>query len=67
MKQRSVVGGCGCVPIDAAKLAAMYPSRDSYVSQVKEAPEKALKAGYILRPDADATIAAANRSSVEEK
>jgi hypothetical protein len=34
------------------------------VAKVKEVTEKNLKAGYILKEDADATIAEAERSSI---
>jgi len=43
-------------PFDAARLAALYPTRDGYLSKVKDATEKNLKAGYITKADADATI-----------
>ena len=43
-------------PFDAARLIAMYPTKDSYVARVREATEKNLKAGYITKWDADATI-----------
>ncbi len=54
-------------PFDAAKLAMLYPSHDAYVKAVKEVTEKNLKAGYILKADADATIAEANKSSIGKK
>ena len=49
---------------DAATLAALYPSHVGYVAAVKETTDKNLKAGYILKPEADATIAAAEKSAV---
>ena len=49
---------------DQARLAAMYPTHAAYVVKVKEVTEKNLKAGYILKEDAEATIAEAERSSV---
>ena len=52
------------VDFDKEKLATLYPSHKDYVAKVKEATEKNLKAGYILKPDADATIAAAEHSDV---
>jgi hypothetical protein len=51
-------------PFDAARLITMYPTKDAYVSRVKEATEKNLKAGYITKPDADATIREAETSRV---
>ncbi len=47
-----------------AKLAALYPTHQAYVAKVREVTEKNLQAGYILRPEADATIAAAERSTI---
>jgi hypothetical protein len=52
------------VDFDPAKLAALYPTRAAYVAAVREVTEKNFRAGYILRPDADATIAAAEHSSI---
>jgi hypothetical protein len=52
------------VDFDAAKLAAKYPTHAAYVAAVRAVTEKNLKAGYILKPEADATIAAAERSAV---
>jgi hypothetical protein len=49
---------------DAATLAALYPSHAAYVSAVKEATARNLKAGYIVMADADATIAAAEASNI---
>ena len=49
---------------DQARLAAMYPTHAAYVAMVKEITEKNLKAGYILKEAADATIAEAERSSI---
>ena len=51
-------------PFDAATLATLYPTHDGYVARVKEVTEKNLKAGYILKTDADATIAEAERSTI---
>ncbi len=52
------------VDFDKAKLATLYPSHKAYVSAVRDVTEKNLKAGYILKADADATIAAAERSDI---
>jgi hypothetical protein len=51
-------------PFDAAMLAKLYPTHDIYVSKVKSVTEANLKAGYILKPEADATIAEAEQSNV---
>jgi len=52
------------VDFDAATLNGLYPSHASYVAAVKEVTEKNWKAGYILHPEADATIAAAEHSNI---
>ena len=49
---------------DSAKLASLYSSHDAYVAKVREVTEKNLKAGYIVKADADTTIEAARRSNV---
>jgi hypothetical protein len=49
---------------DQTRLAAMYPTHAAYLAKVKDVTEKNLKAGYILKEDAEATIADAERSSV---
>lgn len=49
---------------DAATIASLYPTHAAYVTAVKNITDKNLKAGYILRPEAEATIAAAQKSSV---
>jgi hypothetical protein len=52
---------------DAATLASLYPTHNAYVSAVKAVTEKNLKSGYILQVDADATIAAAEKSDVGKR
>jgi hypothetical protein len=49
---------------DKARLAQLYSSHASYVSDVKNVTDKNLKAGYILKADAAKTIAAAEESSI---
>ena len=49
---------------DAAALDELYPTHQAYVMAVRDVAEKNFKAGYILRPEADATIAAAEKSSI---
>ena len=49
---------------DRTRLAALYSSHAAYVSAVKATTEKNLKAGYIVKADADRTIAAAERSDI---
>ena len=50
-------------PFDGARLIAMYPTKDGYVARVREATEKNLKAGYITKWDADATIREAENAA----
>jgi hypothetical protein len=52
---------------DDARLAMLYPSHSAYVAKVKEVTEKNLKAGYIVKADADATIAEAAHSVIGNK
>jgi hypothetical protein len=52
---------------DAATLAGLYPTHAAYVSAVTDVTEKNLKAGYILEEDAEATIAAAEKSDVGKR
>jgi hypothetical protein len=54
-------------PFSEAKLTMLYPKHDVYVKAVKDATDKTLKAGFILKPDADATIADANKANVGKK
>jgi hypothetical protein len=51
-------------PFDAARLALLYPTHDAYVARVKDATDKNLKAGYITKADADATIRDAETSKI---
>ena len=55
------------VDFDQAKLASLYPTHAAYVAAVRAVTEKNVKAGYILRPDADATIAAAQQSAIGKR
>src|SRR5262249_13849350 len=48
----------------AALMDSLYPSHAAYVAAVKKVTEETLRAGYILKPEADATIAAAEKSPV---
>jgi hypothetical protein len=51
-------------PLDAAKLAARYPSHKAYVAAVKKVTQENVRAGYILKADAAATIAAAQAAKI---
>ena len=49
---------------DESRIAKLYPTHAAYVAKVKEVTEKNLKAGYIVKADAEATIAEAVHSSI---
>lgn len=55
------------VPFDTATLTRLYPSHDAYVAKVTTASQAAVKAGFLLKADADQTIANAKRSIVGHK
>lgn len=55
------------VDFDQAKLASRYPTHAAYVSAVRAVTEKNVAAGYILKADADATIAEAERSAIGKR
>ena len=55
------------VEFDQPKLASLYPTHAAYVAAVRAVTENNVKAGYILRPDADATIAAAQQSAIGKR
>ena len=52
---------------DEAALASLYPTHVTYVAAVKDVTKRNLRAGYIVRADADATIAVAERSGVGKR
>jgi hypothetical protein len=52
---------------DKVRLGMLYSSHMSYVSDVRIATDKNLKAGYIVKADAAKTVAAAEQSSVGVK
>src|SRR6185295_19530166 len=54
-------------PFDDATLAKLYPSHDAYVKAVQQVTDKNLKAGFILKEDAEATIAEAKSSKIGKK
>ena len=49
---------------DEARLSTLYPTHADYVAKVKEVTAKNLKVAYILKADADATIAEAEHSTI---
>jgi hypothetical protein len=54
-------------PFDAARLASLYPTHDVYVAKVREATETLLKAGFVVKADAEATIREAERGGKSGK
>ena len=54
-------------PFDATRLASLYPTHDAYVDRVKDVTEKNLKAGYLVKADAETTIAEARNSKIGRK
>ena len=51
-------------PFTPEKLAALYPTHSAYMAKVKEVTAKNLAAGYILKPEADVTIAEAEKIGI---
>jgi Alpha/beta hydrolase domain len=51
-------------PFDAATLTSLYPTHDAYVAAVRAATDRNLKAGYILKTAAEATMTEAQRAHV---
>jgi hypothetical protein len=51
-------------PFDAGTLAKLYPTHAEYVAKVKAVVDGNLKAGYILKSEAEATIGEAEKSSI---
>lgn len=49
---------------DIATLNKLYPNHQAYVSAVERTTNENLKAGFILKPDADNTIRAARDSAI---
>jgi hypothetical protein len=49
---------------DATTLARLYPEHDAYVAAFTASTDAAVDAGFILRPDANAMIAAARQSEI---
>jgi hypothetical protein len=51
-------------PFSPEQLASRYPTHDAYVTAVRRAATGSVKAGFLLQHDADAIVAAAERSNV---
>ena len=52
------------LPFDLATLSSLYPNKGQYLDQVVRATKQNVKDGFLLQPDADATIDAAQASSI---
>ena len=52
------------VPFDSATLASLYPKHSKYVAAVSKATSSAVKAGFLLNPDAKLIKASAKASAV---
>ena len=70
LSSEGATGGTFCrvfgttVPFDAAKLGSLYPTHADYVAKFNKATDRAVKAGFILAPDAKNLKAAAVASNV---
>ncbi|MCJ7672053.1 MAG: hypothetical protein MUP67_08380, partial [Acidimicrobiia bacterium] len=70
LSSEGATGGTFCrvfgttVPFDAATLASLYPTHADYVAKFNKATDRAVKAGFILAPDANNLKAAAAASNV---
>jgi hypothetical protein len=51
-------------PLDMATLNKLYASHDAYVSAVERVTNENLRAGFILKPDAESIIREARESSI---
>ena len=51
-------------PFDIPTLNKLYPSHQAYVTAVERVTNENLKAGFILKPDADHTIEEARKSAI---
>ena len=51
-------------PFDLTTLSKLYPSHEAYVGAVERVTNENLKAGFILKADAESTIRAARESMV---
>lgn len=55
------------VPFDVAELGNLYASHEAYVAAFREAADRAVEAGFLLRADADLMVAAAMLSGVPDQ
>jgi hypothetical protein len=54
------------VPLTAPQLAALYKSHDDFVAKWKQAIERAVKAGFLLQPDAKELQSAADNAKIPQ-
>ena len=54
-------------PFDRATLESLYPTHDAYVAAVRQMTDQNVKAGYILKNAAEATIAEAQHADVSRR
>ena len=52
------------LPFDLATLQSLYPNKGQYLDQVVRVTKQNVKDGFLLQPDADATIDAAQASRI---
>jgi hypothetical protein len=52
------------VPLTAQQLLAAYPTHDQFVAKWQQAVDRAVKAGYLLSPDASELVKAAQTAKV---
>jgi hypothetical protein len=63
--ERNAAGGIFCqifgatTPLGDAIVHGLYPTRDDYVAKVRAAADRAVRSGFLLRPDRDEIVAAA--------
>ena len=52
------------MPLTAQQLAERYPTHEAFVDAWRTATEAAVAGGFLLQPDADELLAAAQASTV---
>jgi hypothetical protein len=52
------------VPLSPTELSALYPTHDDYVAKVRVAVQRAVRAGWLLPPDAAEHLRFAERSAI---
>jgi hypothetical protein len=54
------------VPLTAPQLAALYKSHDDFVAKWKQSIARAVKAGFLLQPDAKELQSAAENAKIPQ-